>query len=70
MTEELYPDLPYSAREALWLIDGGVIPEEACARVGIQVASLDRILHRAGQPHPRVGQAAERVRDRQRGKAA
>lgn len=62
--------LPYTAREAMWLIDGGVSPEEACARVGIKVESLETTLARRGMADQRVGRAVMRVTNRDRRKAA
>lgn len=66
---EIYDRLPYSSREAMWLIYGGVIPEEACRRAGVRAVTLERTLLRHGISRTDVANAANDER-RTRAQAA
>lgn len=62
MTDDLYPDLPYGAQEALWLIDGGTPVAEACRRAGVLPATLSRGLYAAGITRPSVTATCQQLR--------
>ena len=50
-TRELTPQMRYLLEEYLWLVGGGVREEEAAARVGLSLASVQRYFYFAGSEH-------------------